>query len=96
MLGLVIKDIYNYLATGKLMAAHQAESKGCTFDFSEMELDSVDAFNEDVGKVTEDLKGLDVLPRKAKNFNNFPPKILIPKIPEALRVPDRRPNLCHA
>lgn len=86
MLEFTKKDMFNYLATNKLITVDRAKSQGCSFDFFGMDLDITEGFNEAIAKVTEDLKSLDKLLVEADNLNNFPKQIAIPHILEAFRV----------
>lgn len=78
------KDFANYLAVEKLMVVEWAQSQGCSFDFSTINLDSSDGYIGAIEKVTTDLKSLGELPTEAENFNSFPKDFPVPSIPAKL------------
>lgn len=78
------KDFANYLSACKLMAVEWAKSQGCNFDFSTIDLDNAEGFDEAVAKVIEDLKMLKILPEDAQTFNSFPKDFPSPAIPAGL------------
>lgn len=90
MLDLAKKDMFNYLATSKLMAVEWAKLQGFSFDLSRIDLDNIEGFDGAIAKVTEDLKLLKYLLAEAKNFNSFPEEIHIPNAPETFKVADEK------
>lgn len=51
-----------------------------------MDFDSTEGLNEEVAKVTDDLRSIGELSEDAENFNSFPKEISIPPVPASLKA----------
>lgn len=62
MLEFIKKEFPNCVAVGKLMAAEWAKSQGSKLNFSQMDLDNLDRYEDAKVKIIENLKEIDALP----------------------------------